>query len=287
MADSTGSIIESQVDWLTCSAHGEEAAENLYLYAEALGEVEQNRGNRVKPWRMMGYEGKHIGSVEFGRRDSASCLLRLIGQRAADELDTALSVAHDVTRLDIAVTWRAEPPDERLGDNAYTLAEQWYRAHPRSSLPSRFSDAAGGSTVYLGARASENFFRLYNKEQEARHQGDTKGVDRYRACWRYELETKGPLAKNLATLVETRQDRAHFVRDYIVSWVEAHGITAPFVAGQPVALLPGFRRRSDEESRLRHLARNVRPTVDWFREQGKIEAALDALGLSDSYQALT
>lgn len=45
-------------------------------------------------------------------------------------------------------------------------------------------------------------------------------------------------------------------------------------------ILAGFRRRSDAESRIRHLSRNVKPTIDWLREEGYLDTALEALGLS-------
>ena len=66
MSDSTGTVIEAQVDWLTCSVHGKEAADNLYLYSRQLETEQQRRGNRVRFFRLMGYEGHRCGAVEWG-----------------------------------------------------------------------------------------------------------------------------------------------------------------------------------------------------------------------------
>lgn len=280
MPHSSGTVIESQVDWLTVSAHGRDAASNMLDLARGLAKEEASRGNRKRSWRLMGYEGYHVGRIEYGQRDRESTILRLIGDPANGCLGVALSLADQVTRLDIAATYRADPPDPNLGQEAYHAALAFHEEHPGSALISRISDSAGGSTTYIGRRQSDSFFRLYNKEAECRALNDEAGYERYRSCWRFELEAKAALAKRLAEVVADREDRADYIRGYLMSFVEAHGIEAGFLADQPVALLPGFRRRSDAESRLRHLARNVAPTVKWLGENGHADDALRALGLA-------
>lgn len=280
MAHYSGTVIESQVDWLTVSAHGKDAARNMLDLALGLAKEEQAQGNRERRWRLMGYEGAHVGRVEYGQRDSNSTILRLIGDPADRYLDVALSVADAVTRVDLATTWRAEPPDPMIGRNAYAMAEMFYQGNTRRARPSFTGDAAGGYTCYVGARESENFLRVYNKGAECIATGDDAGAERYRACWRYELEVKGGLAKNLAEVVAGQEERAPYVRTYLYNYCQAHGIEPPFPPDGGWGLLPGFRRRSDEESKLRHLAKNVRPTVDWLREQGQLEKVLDVLGLA-------
>lgn len=279
MPDHTGAVIEAQVDWLTVSAHGEDASDRLIDLAHGLAGEEKQKGNRERPFRLMGYEGTHIGAVEYGRRDNASGILRLIGNVANEHMLKALSVADAVTRIDLATTWRAEPPDPMIGRNTYAMAEWFHQKHPRSAMPSRIQDAAGGETVYLGRRESEYFLRVYNKGAECIATGDDQGAERYRACWRYELEIKGALSQAVATLVADHPAPSTYVQNYLYTYCEAHGVAPPFVADGPQKLLPGFRRRSDADSRIRHLARNVRPTVDWLRDQGELERALDALGL--------
>ena len=282
MADYTGEVIEAQVDWLTVSAHGKDASRNMLDLAQGLAEEQRKKGARRRSWRLMGYEGHHQGAIEWGRRDDASCILRLIGDAADTYLGTALSVADRVTRLDLAATWRAAPPDPLIGRNTYALAELFHNAHPRSAMPWHVEKAAGNYTFYLGSRESDTFFRVYNKERECQAKQDDEGEKRYRACWRYELEAKASMAARLADVVNGREDRAAYVQDYIVSFLGAHGVETPFLAGSSRALLPGFRRRSDAESRLRHLTRNVRPTVEWLRAEGKLDAARKALGLDEN-----
>jgi DNA relaxase NicK len=282
MSDSTGVVIESQVDWLTVSAHGEKSADRLLDLGHSLAEVERELGNKRKPWRTMGYDGTHVGRVEFGQRDSASTILRLIGQLAEDQLGVALSVSDQATRIDLAATWRATPADPYIGPNAYSLATMRYEANKRRALPSQTSDGAKGYTMKLGVRTSDNYFRLYNKETECIALGDKPGAARYKDCWRFELEMKGGNVRKVAETAFDLEDRAAYVQSYLHQYCEAHGLQPPFDDDGGRVLLPGFRRRSDADSRLAHLEKNVRPTIDWLRDQGRLEAALDALGLSSA-----
>lgn len=279
MPDYSGELIESQVDWLTASAHGKERSQRMMDVARHIAKEEAGQGNQKRRWRLMGYEGHRVGRIAYGRRDDASCLVQLSGDAAERHLTVVLGESDVVTRVDLAATWRASPPDPLFGRNQYALAEMFHRSHPRSARPWFVGDASGGFTCYLGDRQSANFLRIYDKGRESQSALDGPGVERYRACWRVELEAKASMAAALANMAADREDRADFVRGYLVSFMEAHGMSAPFVAGQPVALLPGFRRRSDEESRLQHLARNVRPTVQWLESRGRGADLRKALGI--------
>lgn len=275
----SGEIIESQVDWLTASAHGRELSARLRDLAIHLQREEAAKGNRPKSWRLMGYEGTHVGAVEWGRRDEHSAIIRLIGQRAEVSLTDVLSVADQVTRLDLAVTFQHDPPDPLHGRNQYTLAELWRAKHPTGAMPMLISEPTHGGNFYLGHRTSENYLRVYNKQAECMALGDDEGAERYRACWRWELETKASIAASLSRLVDDSADRPAYIRDYLASYADQHGLAAPFTAGQPCSLVPGFRRRADADTKLRHLRKNVLPTVRWLREAGYSAQVREALEL--------
>lgn len=274
---STGTLIESQVDWLTASAHGRDRSVALEQLAATLQREQKARGNRSKSWRLMGYEGTHCGAVEWGRRDANASIIRLIGQAADERLADVLSIADQVTRVDIAATWRASPPDPLIGQNAYHMAEMHYREHPRSAIPSQIRDAAGGTTTYLGRRESEYFLRIYNKGAESVALNDKEGIERYAGCWRYELECKASVAGALAQTVAEQGDSSEYIRRYLYTYCEQHGIEPAFPAVGGLHLVPGFRRRSDADTKLLHLARNVRPTVRFLRSAGREADLREAL----------
>lgn len=277
----TGTVIESQVDWLTVSAHGELRAKALTTLAYELAREESSAGNQPQLFRLKGYEGSRVGRIRWGQRDEASALVQLSGDLADRWLGATLDLGDSVTRLDLAVTVRVEPSDIFVGEEAYNKALEWHDAHPRAAMPWRIQTARGGETVYLGNRESERFFRLYNKEAEGWANADHVDTERYRDCWRYELETKGGSTRQLATLVDTAVDRGRFVEDYLYSYLSQHGIEPRWRRNADRVLVPGFRRRSDVQSRLAHLSRNVRPTVDWLTDAGHAGDAARALGFPD------
>jgi hypothetical protein len=282
MPDHTGVVIESQVDYLTVSAHGVDAAIHLIDYAAQLAIVEGDKRNKAKPWRMMGYVGTHIGAIDYGQRDAASAILRLAGDIANRELGNALSLADSVTRIDLATTWRADPPDPNLGANLYWHACDYWREHPHSAKPEHHGDPAGGYTAYLGARGGDYYFRCYNKEAECVHDGDAAGAERYKSAWRFELEIEKANPLKIANRYLESDDRPGYVQQYLWDYLTQHGIVPPFGPTGGQVLMPGFRRRSDADSKLLHLQKSVRPTVDWLRSEGLLDRALDALGLTDT-----
>lgn len=279
MSEYATTIIEAQPDYLTCSAHGTNAATNLHLWALARISDQRELGNRVRTFRLQGYEGQHCGAVEWGRRDERAVLVRLIGNAADQFLSEPLSLSDTCTRVDLAVTVRSTPPDPHVGRNVYALAEWFHQRNPQSALPWRVSDAAGGETTYVGKRGSSNMLRVYNKEAECIALEDREGAERYKACWRYELEVKSPTALPLAREVESRTDRAGYVQAYVWDWMRAHGMEPAWGHDGGRVLIPGFRRRSDADSKLQHLEKNVRPTIEWLEAEGYGAEARRALGM--------
>lgn len=272
-------VMESQLDWLSLSAHGDERAHGLAWLCSEWAKEEREAGNKPRPWRLLGYVGTQCGRVRWGARDEQSCYVQLSGDLAARHFDEAYPLADQVTRADLAVTARYTPPDPHVGGNSYLQALWHHQEHPHSSLPWRVQNAHGGETVYLGNRESDYFLRIYNKEAESRDSGDSLGEERYRGCWRYELECKSLAAGSVAGSLAASSDRPGYAQSAVYHFIRGHGIEPGFLPGTERVLLPGLRRRSDADTRIKHLARNVRPTLDWLREIGRIRDAMEALGL--------
>jgi hypothetical protein len=173
-----------------------------------------------------------------------------------------------------------------MGANAYSNAFIHWKAHPQAAMPSATLDAAGGYTCYIGDRRSPYYARVYNKEAERESRHDPDLAAHYQGCWRWEVEAHDARAMALAHAVEGFNDRAAFVQQWLYEWFTQRGIPPAFPPSGAVALVPGFHRRTDDDTRLRHLARNVRPTVAKLRARGKAAQVREALGLDPGEAAL-
>jgi hypothetical protein len=275
----TSTVIESQLDWLTAAVHTGDGAAHLERLAHAWSAQETTGGEQRTPFRLKGYEGFQRGRVRFGSREGAA-ITQLSGDLAARHFDTLVPLADSISRLDIAVTVRLPESDDDLGIRSYTQAKRWYDNHNRAALPSFHGDALGGYTCYVGDRSSDWFLRIYNKAAESRD--DPAAVEHYRDCWRYELECKGPTAPRLAAAlaVPDEPQRSADIQQMIHDYVSHHGIIPPFDETGGQALVSGFRRRSDRQSKLAWLAKSVRPTIAWLNDTGDAVDALQALGLN-------
>lgn len=278
MSHSSTTVIESQVDWLTCATHTDVKTHQLSKVVGRLVAEEARAKMRPRPFRLNGYEGYAVGRVRAGWRGSAG-LVQLSGQMAEDNLAEMADLADSITRIDIAVTAQTAEANPHIGGNHYDEACNHYAQGPGRALPSRTTDAAGGYTVYVGHRTSDFFLRIYNKEAEQRADHDERGAERYHNCWRYELELKGLVAPSVALHCAATSDRPAYVQGYVYGYARAHGLEPVFGYEGDRVLLPGFRRRTDRDSRLRWFAKQVAPAIREALSQGDAEEVLDALGL--------
>lgn len=279
--DSSTTVLESQLDWLTASFHTKAAAERAKADADRWARSEVSEGAQVKPFRLGGYEGWQAGRVRLGTRLDGA-LLQLSGDFAERYVGHVGPRATNVSRIDLAVTVRPDPPRPFLAYSSYEDAFDFRRVHPTSARPLVTMNGDGGQTLYLGDRASNWFLRVYNKEAECLDAHDELGAQHYAGCWRYELEVKGPDAFRQCQLYPAIVDRPGYVQGYVHRWAENHGLVPAFPYDGSQQLEPGFRRRSDRETRLRWLADSVRPAVQWLLESTDRAELTRLLGLDDS-----
>jgi DNA relaxase NicK len=272
-------VRESQPDWLTLGGHTERSVRGLTDLARTVKQQELADGNAERPWRLLGYEGFRCGRVRFGLARGWA-LVQLSGDTAAAYLTTAVDLADSVSRLDLAVTIQTDQPDPTLGERAYVEACAFRVDHPRASEPWRIAGYEGGHTTYIGRRGSDLFFRLYNKEAEARSANDEADVSQYANSWRYELELKGKTAQDTAERLVRADNVSNACLSLVRTYVQAHGITATWDDDSAIRPIGTFRRRSDRDRKLDWLRKQVEPTVRWLIQHGDSIAAMNALGLT-------
>lgn len=272
-------VLESQVDWLTAGTHHERNTDLLAAHAVAWIAAEQFGGNTVHPWHLMGFVGSRCGRVRWGTRGRGG-LLQLSGDLAKLRWYDADRLADTMSRVDLAVTIRSEPPRTSLGLEAYGTAREAYQMKNMYSTPRLVTDAAGGTTVYVGDRSSDIFLRLYNKEQESLARKDFLEAEHYHGCWRYEVEYKGERANAARATLQKAQLQPDAVADLVYHEFQAHHIWPEFGAITPRSLIGGFRRRSDNDRRLAWFKTAVAPAVKALLDSGRRLELEDALGLT-------
>jgi hypothetical protein len=269
MSDQTPTVKESQVDWLTLTfkeggkwAAARIAAEHLLARELADGEDEQ-------PLRFQGYDGRQAGRCGYGVRDDGA-LIRLSGAVADEGLPDLLPLATNVSRIDLAVTLA-------LPQNWPNPMKEGFRLGPtikptRGAAPDYqlIEHSRQGTTLYVGARTSPRFGRVYDKWRESQ-------LDFYRGCTRYELEAKGKLAARLAAAVAGAADRRSTIRVYVRDYFQPRGVDVPIDEADADLHLSLYRPRTSDLSRLHWLGTQVKGVVDELRARGRgadVDAAL-------------
>lgn len=280
MADSTASVIESQLDWLTASTHTRAKTRQLYEGVSDWLKAEEVRGCQVRPFRLQGYVGLQCGRVRWGEKEAAG-LVQLSGDLAREHFQTVWFLRDTLTRLDLAVTAQLHDLDDSLASRHEVEHARWRETHPTGAKGKLVRDSDHGSTFYVGDRTADFYLRCYNKQREAEARHDEQDLAHYQRCWRYELELKGPVAAQTALTYSQTREPSPWVQAYVHSYASSHGLCPIFPQGGGQALVKGFRRRSDRDSRLRWLGQSVAPTVRWLLASGDRAEVLRQLGLSE------
>ena len=275
---SSTTVLESQLDWLTAAVHTYPKAQEWGWHATRWQARERKLGNAEKRFQLGGYVGSMLGRVRVGQRDAA-CLIQLSGDLAEQHFDT-LWASHDtLTRLDVAVTVQTPEYEADIAKHAFAAAVELRSEQPKLAMPSLVQSGDGGDTCYIGHRESDLYCRIYNKQAECAAQHDVHGAEHYQRCWRYELEVKGGAAHQLAETLAACPDRGAYIRTMLWTYLRNHGIIPWFDPSATVAIVPGFRRRSDRDSRLDWVSTSVRPAVTWLLGNTDRDELMRRLGL--------
>ena len=265
--------ISASVDWITLTASSHGCGEGLYAKGNALLREHERIGDRPVPWQMKGYRGWAAVGVRLGSR-ATGAILSMSGPECSENWRDSLVAAENCSRLDLAVDVNCDPIVPHLASHIYKeLGHRRLRAgRPVTARLIMGSD--GGSTVYIGSRASERFGRLYDKgvEQQTNPPGH---------WWRWELELKGKAAQREAIALvnaESEPDRAlHVVAEYF----EARTGYAPAQCGPLVKCLER-REPTSTAKKLLWLSSQVRPTVQELIGIVGPARVLETLGLRQS-----
>lgn len=271
MSDEQGVVKEAQIDWLTLTF--KEGGKWYIAKAAAERALERERadGCDEQLLRFQGYEGRQAGRCGYGTRDDGA-IIRLSGGLADEGARDLIPLASNVSRIDLAVT-------ARLPDNFPNPMTEGYRLGPTTPVERGTGPAyqliqhsTKGATLYVGARTSQAFGRVYDKWRESQ-------LAYYRGCVRFELEAKGRLGSRLAVAVAGDSDRGATIRAKVHDYFSERGVPVPFERGGGDLRVASYRPRTDDLSRILWLGTQVKGVVDELRARGRGADVDAALGL--------
>lgn len=263
-------VVSAGVDWLTCTGATILSREDLWRHGLRLEHAGKCEGEKASTWHANGYRGRKGSHFAFGARKDSVCL-QLSSFQADDEWQECIRASENVTRLDLAVDCQFDPPVPTLSAQVYRHSDH---VPPRNGKPPKktlYVDTDGGSTLYVGARPSENFGRLYDK-------GVKEKVAPRGVWWRWEVELKGRVAVATSDAILRSDDYRVAIVSEVAHWFASrvgHSYTSSFREGT----LVGPRKLPTVDRQLRWLASGVRPTVASLVERVGLERVLFALGL--------
>jgi hypothetical protein len=259
----------------TCTAKHPENRVALLNLAQSVAREEWERHGEEREFSWQGYAMKRVGAISYGERES-DCIVRLSGPLAHVHGLEMVKRSTNVSRLDLQVTCKFDPPLVALGRVAFDAALRHFRRNSRAPRPACHATPQGVETVTLGSRSSAYFGRIYDKYAES-------GDDQYRGAWRFELEIKGKTAslvgRTVAYHVSPQRAAVSLVRDNLA---RAGLRPAPFGTDAGVRR-PVESRQTTDDRRISWLAEQCRPAVTGITARGRWLDAYAALGVLNVY----
>lgn len=272
-------IVSAGIDYITATMpHTQPNVLEWYNRCTNYIETIARDGNEAISTRRQGYEGVSVGGSFAGIRDDGY-MVTISGERAQAGFDRVYWGSPHVSRIDVQCTFQTANGDPNTASNAQIAVaiantKLSGAAQREATL---INSLSGGATCYVCSKKSEQFARIYNKDAES-------GEERYKNCWRYEVQLKNKLATNTATLFKLSEyaqpnQSAVFVRQ----WLRKRGVFVPWNADAELHALPSEKTTtSDVETRLRWLREQVQPAIRRLLKLGLRDSILEALGLDDS-----
>lgn len=273
---------DAGLDWVTCVTENDLDGARLRRIAETL----QGLGERIKPWKMRGYNGRvafdlhgHTGGVAYGEHyseDAISYLAQAWGTVSAQLARDVIRSHHiRVSRLDYAVTVLFATPLPPVA--RWDLSSETASAYRLTRI---VPNDDGGGTLYVGSRGSDVFGRVYDK-------GAQLGTVPERLYWRWEVEYKREHAKRAYAEWQdssTEMIASKHITQELQAWFSEHGIPIPTLRA-PSECRPVIRyatRVRSSDTTIEWLHQQVYPALRKLQLAGRLADALEALGVWDN-----
>ena len=272
-------LLECGVDWLTASVRQGSKARAMLTIAENWALDRSCEGYQMSDWKWNGYSGTQTDGISCGRRDDG-VLVRLSGTIANRHWQTLSMWADNISRFDLQVTLH-DPI--AIHDHA-----SCWRAHLMTDsrvlagiTRTKFTESTpDGTTLNIGSRASDRYFRVYDKTAESEGEYPERS-------WRYEIEYKGDRARGVNQRILKDSQPTQAVFDCLLNAFDDYGIRLPADRPGWTFTDAGIAHRTTDERRLEWLGKCIRPLVAKLAQAYGTSKVLDCLGITEDVDEVT
>jgi hypothetical protein len=266
------SLVSAGIDWLTATADPHDGGAALLTTARLIGLAQQRAGYRVKVAKAGGYSGWRVEGVFAGWR-ADSVMVVVSGEVAHREAWRVATAARHVTRLDTECTVSGWPAGHDLANLGWRQATRYRPKTGRPPKVANLRSVDSGATLYLGARTSTVYARLYDKSAES-------GGEHLAGQWRYEVEYKAEACAPALAVLDAAPDRMAGVIGSVHAFFLSRGVRPVFTTPTSTLVRTPAPAPSDAERTIRWIAKHVRPSLERLIVEGhaaSLEAAFGPL----------
>jgi len=272
VTEKAGCAFSVGIDWLTVTVANDKRGFDLYDIARNYW---ISLGVKSRDWRNKWYTGRTGEGVTWGTGKNGYILMAS-GQAAPKVWKKCLLVKTRVTRIDLQVTAKLQKPQPGLIETCYHYIRENRRFTKRRKY-GLIQNTKQGVTLYAGSRQSQQYGRFYDK-------GIESNLEQPGTLYRYEVELKKPLSGSLADyLITSLQDGIYPEKElvwYVYNWWLDRGVLPIFNPNRAATIeVTGMKVQTDNERKIQWLRTQVAPTISRLEQDGRLEDALEALGL--------
>lgn len=267
-------VLSAGLDWVSASTKTGLKASLVQTMAAAWLRSQANAGFEAAPFDWNGYAGRRIEGISYGERADGT-FVRLSGEMARVHGHVLLGYATHASRLDVQVTLQENNRAIDWADLVSTSVQRDPRVSTGRIAATHVADNQGGHTFYLGRRASDRFFRVYNKYAESKGTWPA-------GSWRFEVEYKGRRVESWHERLKNEPWSAQRAIEIVKAAFKSYGFELPVQnTGAPFRDTL-VRPQTTDEKRLEYLGTSVRPLVQRLRECYGVDTLRRILDLNDT-----
>lgn len=255
-------------DWLTRTFRDNRIREFVYDDYQIAADILRLEGHETAAWSWMGYEGMSVGGLSWGHREDTD-ILRASGGTAERMFSRFAHYQGGCSRIDVALTVDWPKPVLHIASEAYRKCLEGRGEGARRTY-SLIVNSKGGETLYVGARASDQFGRVYDKAAE-------QGKVKIGTSWRYEVEFKAERAAKVLELLRSVSDRSRLYLGVVQGYFKARGVDVPPLADESLVTIDLVAPVRTVDTQLAWLRTQVRPVVARLQRLGLEAAVCEAL----------